>query len=101
MMGGEMMTFPETWEEYEEHYGFDDREQLYSNGARLIMSHWVEKWLNHLETPEGEWITDEEEYINCSNCMKERWSKNPFEHLVCNFKYCPNCGAKMKKGNMA
>ena len=93
---GEMMTFPETWEEYEERYGFDDREQIYSNGARLIMSHWVKKWLDHLETPEGEWFTDGD-FINCSHCKKERWSKEaPIEDLVKGFRYCPNCGAKMK-----
>ena len=91
----EQMRFPKTWEEFEDFYGFKDHRQIYTNGSRLIASFRVKQWLDHLETPEGEWVTDEE-FINCSNCKQERWSKDPYEKLVRGFKYCPNCGAKMK-----
>ena len=44
----EMMTFPDTWEEFEKSYGFTDNEEVYTNGARLIPSFRVKQWLDHL-----------------------------------------------------
>lgn len=95
-MGGMTMDFPDTWEEFEESYGFTDTKQLYTNGGRLIPSFRVEQWLDHIKTPEGEWFIDGE-YINCSHCKKERWSNEaPIADLVKGFRHCPNCGARMK-----
>lgn len=48
-MGGDVMVFPDTWEEYEEDYGFTDTEQIYTNGSRLIQSFRVKQWLDHIE----------------------------------------------------
>lgn len=48
-MTREEMDFPKTWEEYEEHYGFNDSEEVYTNGSRLIPSFRVKQWLDHLE----------------------------------------------------
>lgn len=45
-----MMTFPETWEEFEKSYGFDDSEKIYTNGSRLIPSFRVKQWLDHEES---------------------------------------------------
>lgn len=42
----------------------------------------------------GEWIIDGE-FIDCSVCRREKWSRVPYEDLVKRFRYCPNCGAKM------
>ena len=42
----------------------------------------------------GKWVVDDE-YIDCSACQKEKWSRVPYEDLVKRFRYCPNCGAKM------
>ena len=42
----------------------------------------------------GKWILDEE-FIDCSECRREKWSRVPYESLVKRFKYCPNCGARM------
>ena len=53
-MSGEVMTFPNTWEEYEEQYGFNDTEQIYTNGSRLIQSFRVKQWLEHIEVSEEE-----------------------------------------------
>lgn len=50
---GEMMEFPETWEEFEKDYGFDDKEEVYTNGARLIPSFRVKQWLDHIEANNG------------------------------------------------
>lgn len=44
----EQMTFPNTWEEFEKSYGFDDEEQIYTNGSRLIPTFRVKQWLEHL-----------------------------------------------------
>ena len=46
----DMMTFPDTWEEYEEQYGFNDEYEVYTNWARLIPSFRVKQWLEHLST---------------------------------------------------
>lgn len=44
------VNFPETWEEYEQYYGFDDTEEVYSNNIRLIPSFRVKQWLEHINT---------------------------------------------------
>lgn len=48
-----------------------------------------------LERPHGEWIVDDE-YIDCSCCRHEKWSRMPYEQLVSKFRFCPNCGADMR-----
>lgn len=42
------MTFPGTWEEFEKSYGFDDSDEVYTNGSRLIPSFRVKQWLDHI-----------------------------------------------------
>lgn len=44
----EMMTFPDTWEEFEKLYGFNDGEEIYTNNSRLIPSFRAKQWLDHL-----------------------------------------------------
>ena len=48
-MEEQMMEFPDTWEEFEEEYGFTDKDKHYSNGTRLIPSYRVKQWLERLE----------------------------------------------------
>ena len=92
----EQMTFPATWEEYEKFYGFTDKEQVYTNGSRLILSFRVKQWLDHLPSAErkGHWIEHENPKnvfsIECSECGC--WFLH--EHLVRN-SFCPNCGTRM------
>jgi len=47
------------------------------------------------ERKTGEWILDDE-YIDCSACKREKWSRVPYESLVKRFNFCPNCGADMR-----
>ena len=47
------------------------------------------------EQKTGKWIVDDE-YIDCSYCRREKWSRVPYEQLVSRFRFCPNCGAKME-----
>ena len=44
----------------------------------------------------GKWIVDDE-FIDCSVCRREKWSRIPYENLVRRFRYCPKCGARMEK----
>lgn len=70
----DMMTFPNTWEEFEEQYGITDREQIYTNGARLIPSFRVKQWLDHIaeqtepqtdEPTMDEYYKDHDEFYDC------------------------------------
>lgn len=47
------------------------------------------------ERKKGEWIV-EGEFIDCSVCRREKWSRIPYGDLVRRFRYCPNCGADMR-----
>lgn len=64
----EMMTFPDTWEEFEKSYGFTDNEEVYTNGARLIPSFRVKQWLDHLPSVQPE-------IIRCKYC--KHWHNAP------------------------
>ena len=64
----DMMTFPETWEEYEKQYGFADDEEVYTNGSRLIPSFRVKQWLEHM-------LSAEPEIIRCKDCR--RYNRRP------------------------
>lgn len=43
----EMMTFPETFDEFVEEYGFVDKKEAYTNGSELIQVFRVKQWLDH------------------------------------------------------
>ena len=89
----DMMQFPETWEEYEEQYGFTDKEEIYTNGSRLIQSFRVKQWLDHIKPNAGEWIAmDEDLKISDYRCYK----CGHYQDEISNF--CPNCGARMLGG---
>lgn len=47
------------------------------------------------ERKKGKWII-KGEYIDCSVCGHEKWSRVPYENLVKRFNFCPNCGADMR-----
>ena len=122
-MSGDIMRFPDTWEEFEREYGFNDHEELYTNGARLIPSFRVEQWLEHIAeqkkvvikmdavatgitfTPDkhiGKWEErsvfegeiEQWQSARCSVCNK--YHTTPYLYYFDNFNYCPNCGAKME-----
>jgi hypothetical protein len=57
-MANEQMEFPETWEEYEKEYGFNDSKEAYTNNSRLIPSFRVKQWLNHLPSIQPKTKTD-------------------------------------------
>lgn len=47
-----------------------------------------------VDRPQGEW-KKRLGSINCSVCKRSNWSDS-FEYTVRRFKFCPNCGARMK-----
>lgn len=97
---GECMTFPKTFEEFAEQYGFTDKQEVYTNGSELIPVFRVKQWLDRPSADvapvvHGEWKfewdaeKDPKKYfirIVCSRCGLKTGGKS---------NYCPNCGAKM------
>jgi len=106
----DLMTFPKTWEEFERSYGFVDKDEVYTNGARLIPSFRVEQWMEHIqmqtddavEREYGRWFYAENEqgqdgYV-CTKCGKFfPWIYKAFDiDFIKEFNYCPSCGKRMK-----
>ena len=61
-MGAEQMNFPKYIHEFLESYSFIDKQEVYTNGAKLIPLFRVEQALKHYSQPKvSEWISVEEE----------------------------------------
>ena len=50
----DMMTFPDTVEEFMDQYKITDTKQIYTNGAELVPIFRMKQWFNH--KPEQRWI---------------------------------------------
>lgn len=48
-MGGEIMSFPATVEEFMEQYKMVDKEQIYSNGTEYVPIFRMKQWFEHLK----------------------------------------------------
>lgn len=91
----DMMTFPDTVEEFMENYKIVDTDEVYTNGAELVPIFRMKQWFEHLpsaqpERKKGEWISndiDPEAWNFCSVCG---------EQAIDLFDFCPNCGADMR-----
>ena len=57
----DLMTFPDTVEEFMEEYKIIDTEQVYTNGAELVPIFRMKQWFEHLPT-------EEPEIIRCKDC---------------------------------
>ena len=101
----DMMTFPDTWEDFERSYGFTDNEEVYTNGARLIPSFRVKQWLDHLPSVQprkGKWIYGEHDVAMCDGYRCDKcgffvpWDyQHKFIDFIKDYNYCPSCGADM------
>ena len=92
-MSNDVMDFPDTWEEFEQIYGFIDKEEIYTNGSRLIPSFRVKQWLDHIEEKKHEENIQEPYYPTnyayyCSSCKQTFY----YPVLLCR---CPNCGNRL------
>lgn len=47
-MAGEIMDFPNTFDEFAKSYGFKDKKEVYTNGSELIPVFRVKQWLEHI-----------------------------------------------------
>ena len=99
----DMMTFPDTVEEFMEQYKITDTEQIYANGAELVPIFRMKQWFDHKpEQKNGRWVAVGECYIKCSECGLET-TKNELRGIALfgeNEPYfCPNCGADMRGGD--
>ena len=93
------MVFPNTWEEFEQGYGFEDKKEIYTNGSRLIQSFRVKQWLDHIAEPERtakvvrvDMPSVHNKVYKCQHCgqytHRTSWS-SPVN-------YCTNCGARLE-----
>lgn len=103
----DLMTFPDTVEEFMEEYKIIDTEQVYTNGAELVPIFRMKQWFEHLPTADaqevrlGKWIDGKRMsfdgtfhwFRQCSECLYEREDDDPEKDT----NYCPNCGAKMEE----
>ena len=96
----EVMTFPNTVEEFMEQYKVVDTDQIYSNGIEFVPIFRMEQWFEHVaDAGTGRHGTWETVYLDhqrmgcrpqahyCSEC-----------HQIVTFRtfFCPNCGADMR-----
>lgn len=94
--GGErmsdLMTFPDTVEEFMEEYKVVDTEQIYSNGAEYVPIFRMKQWFEHLPTAEkrGKWIRETGQYYQVLRC--DQCGHVTVEQVR---NYCPNCGCRM------
>ena len=102
----DVMTFPETVEEFMEEYKVVDSEHVYTNGTELVPIFRMKQWFAHLpiieERKTGKWRAfkiGECDLIECTACKVAR----PREEMPTRnggkiaWKYCPECGAKMEE----
>lgn len=51
---GQMMDFPNTFDEFAKDYGFKDKKEIYTNGSELIPVFRVRQWLEHISTTKND-----------------------------------------------
>ena len=87
----DMMTFPDTWEEYERSYGFYDTEEVYTNGSRLIPSFRVRQWLDHESERKKKKMTLDEAIRHCEETSKFKSEEGQEARLQEQDKYADEC----------
>lgn len=89
----DIMTFPDTVEEFMEQYKITDTEQIYTNGTELVPIFRMKQWFTHKSEQKynrPHWITSSDGYYPyCSECKTEPKSGEMTD-------FCPSCGADMR-----
>ena len=62
----DLMTFPETVEEFMEQYKVVDSDRVYTNGTELVPIYRMKQWFEHIR------LTDVPHWIPCSDRLPER-----------------------------
>ena len=91
----DMQDWESTPEEYIETYSFIDKEQIYTNGSKLISVFRVEQMLDHYYKERTcKNVTKHYGYgFKCSLCDFEQYDGNTL--ISFDYEYCPNCGVKV------
>lgn len=84
-MCGDIMTFPDTVEEFMEQYKMVDREQIYSNGCEYVPIYRMKQWFAH---------KPQIDIVRCGECKYYEkfptwsactyWSDDPYEQASVN-----------------
>ena len=67
----DMMTFPETVEEFMEQYKITDTEKIYTNGTDLVPIFRMKQWFEHIQSVPFKPCTVCQEF-DCSGCKFRR-----------------------------
>lgn len=104
----DLMTFPDTVEEFMEKYKLIDSEHIYTNGAELVPIFRMKQWFdNKPERKTGRWIETTErlgyEDLACCECSA---CGHPFilgdwtiDEVKEEMSYCYRCGARMDESS--
>ena len=95
----DLMTFPNTVEEFMEQYKITDTEQIYTNGADLVPIFRMKQWFEHCsERKKGKWVAvkvgNGMTRYTCSECGV---SYECDSRDVWDFIFCPKCGVATER----
>ena len=99
----DMMTFPDTVEEFMESYKIVDSKQIYTNGIAMVPIFRMKQWFEHLpsaqpERKKGKWIeiSSTNHVYKCSECGRLLVNVTDGKNNVSkHYPYC-HCGADMR-----
>lgn len=108
----DLMTFPDTVEEFMEQYKVIDTEQVYINGAELVPIFRMKQWFEHLPSIEQRWKapTSEKEQLSldCDFCRQHECGDKLYESsdwdggigfdYIRDIRFCPICGRELYNG---
>lgn len=75
-MSGDIMSFPENWDDFLEIYQFKDRDEVYTNGSMLIQAFRVKQMVEH--------------YFE-SEIRKQRTVESILREFAKMWEYAPSC----------
>lgn len=81
---GDVMTFPESVEEFMEQYKMTDTEQVYSNGTEYVPIYRMRQWFENCRNQQRQTI-DAIPVVRCQDC-KHAWIH------PCGYVYCHRDG---------
>lgn len=89
--------FPTDWRYYLDFYSFNDSEEVYTNGSRLIPVFRVEQLIEHLLEKQETHDTRESRIFQCEKCgygVEDIFLNSERTYPIIPV-YCPNCGRKV------
>lgn len=93
---GDMMTFPDTVEEFMEQYKIVDTEKIYSNGIELVPIFRMKQWFEHEKVQaealhdliEGRFNIQAKPLVRCMNCKYCEVAKNGINAWCNKHEFC-------------